>query len=127
MEVNKFTDLTDTEFAAMYLTLKMPLKDAKAVKLEENTVLNSKLKGGTVDWVAAGMVTLVKDQGACGSGWAFSATGAIESASLIKDRSTDILSEQDLIDCSKAYGNAGCSGGWVTSAYRYIADKGIAS
>ena len=45
MEVNQFSDLTDAEFSALYLTLKVPQKD---VKVEENRVLNN-LKGGDVD------------------------------------------------------------------------------
>jgi C1A family cysteine protease len=81
---------------------------------------------GDIDWVAEGKVTIVKDQGACGSCWAFSVTGAIESARLIRDGATKWLSEQDLVDCSRGYGNMGCEGGWMESGYDYILDNGLA-
>jgi C1A family cysteine protease len=61
-------------------------------------------------------VSGVKNQGSCGSCWAFSAVAAIESTLLINGR-TELLSEQQLVDCSRAYGNQGCSGGWMDSAF----------
>jgi len=79
---------------------------------------------GDVDWTAQGKVSAVKNQGSCGSCWAFSAVAAIESSLLISGR-TELLSEQQLVDCSRAYGNQGCSGGWMDSAFQYIIDHGI--
>ena len=69
-----------------------------------------------VDWRLMGAVTPVKDQGQCGSCWAFAATGAIEGG-LAKVDSLSSLSEQQLIDCSWDYGNMGCSGGFYTNAW----------
>jgi C1A family cysteine protease len=63
------------------------------------------------------VVTRVKDQGDCGSCWAFSATGALESAYAIKYNKTVPLSEQNLVDCT---GGNGCDGGWYEDAYDYI-------
>lgn len=56
------------------------------------------------------MVSPVKDQGNCGSCWAFSAVATLESFSLMKGTSV-LLSEQQLVDCSRSYGNFGCAGG----------------
>ena len=108
--VNQFSDLTDAEFKAIYLTLTPPKKTIEVIN-EEMPSIN-----GDIDWTRDGKVSAIKNQGACGSCWAFSATGAIESAYLFKEQSLN-LSEQDLVDCSRSYGNQGCNGGWMDSAF----------
>ena len=69
------------------------------------------------------MVSEVKDQGQCGSCYAFSAIGALESA-FIRLRNSDDqhlrFSEQEIVDCSQEYGNQGCNGGMLTNVYDYI-------
>jgi cathepsin L len=80
---------------------------------------------GDVDWASLGKVSPIKDQGQCGSCWAFSATGVMESESLMKGVSVS-LSEQQLVDCSRNYGNQGCNGGFPALALKYVKDHGIA-
>jgi len=78
-----------------------------------------------VDWVAAGAVTPVKNQGSCGGCWSFSATGAMEGMYYIAHNALYSLSEEDLIDCST--GNSGCGGGLPQNAFKWVQWNGIAT
>lgn len=117
MGVNQFTSMTDEEFFNTYLDPKPEVKEAYDVTFNPNI---------EIDWTAKGGVTAVKNQGSCGSCWAFSATGTLEASAKIKGQTVS-LSEQQLVDCSGSYGNHGCNGGWPSSALNYVKDHGLAS
>jgi C1A family cysteine protease len=110
---NKFSDLTEEEFKA-YLGLKVEElpSNADIVTLEETT-------SDSVDWRNNGAVNPMKDQGSCGSCWAFSAVSSLESANFLKNGELLDLSEQQFVDCSRSTGSQGCNGGWMHWAFDY--------
>jgi len=79
------------------------------------------------DWRGAlGALTRVKDQGLCGSCYAFATVGVVESQYLIVKGVDSDLSEQQVVDCSSDYiGNYGCQGGWRDYAMMYIQAYGL--
>ena len=73
-----------------------------------------------------GYVTQIKDQGQCGSCWAFSSVASLEGAIFKATGKLISLSEQNLVDCSTNGGNSGCNGGDMNPFFSYIiANKGI--
>ena len=116
---NAFTDMTTEEFQSRMTGLVPSRAVRSATDFKYVSIPN------TVDWTLQNAVTPVKDQGSCGSCWAFSAVGAIESAWFLAGNALTPLSEQQLVDCSRSYGNEGCNGGWMDDGFHYVQDHGI--
>jgi cathepsin L len=125
LAMNQFGDLTSAEFGHLYNSLKI---NATNLRQSENVYSDPYFVPGdtTVDWRTKGAVTSIKNQGQCGSCWAFSATGSMEGQWFISKKALVSLSEQNLVDCSNAQGNEGCNGGLMDQAFDYvISNQGI--
>jgi len=101
--INEFADLTNEEFVKQYTGF------VAADGLPETSIELTENRPESIDWRDEGAVTPVKNQGQCGSCWAFSTTGTIEGAHFKKTGKLVSLSEQNLMDCSR--NNYGCNGG----------------
>jgi cathepsin F len=121
--VTKFMDLTKQEFRNTYLNLKVSLLDqlkAKSGKFQAKSLANPT----AFDWREQGAVGPVKDQGQCGSCWAFSTVANLEGLYQIKNKKSVVLSEQSLVDCDKV--DNGCNGGLMENSLAFVRDNGIA-
>ncbi|KAK7126757.1 hypothetical protein R3I94_018068 [Phoxinus phoxinus] len=129
MAMNKYGDLTSMEYNRLLgAKINGPIDRKGKIASAQTLSLNANRLGLTnVDYRAQGYVTEVKDQGYCGSCWAFSTTGAIEGQVFKRTGQLVSLSEQQLVDCSRSYGTYGCSGAWMANAYDYVINKGLES
>lgn len=124
MGINEWTDLEWNEFSKNRLGLNTKLLPRITVsKINYDQVKVPDM----VDWRTKGVVNPVKNQEQCGSCWAFSAVGSIESAVALKTGKLYSLSEQQLVDCSGSYGNYGCSGGLMDNAFNYVENVKLCS
>ncbi|XP_007037812.2 PREDICTED: vignain [Theobroma cacao] len=126
LKLNKFADMTNHEFRNAYAGSKI-----KHHRMFQGTPRgtgsfmyeNVDRVPPSVDWRKKGAVTAVKDQGQCGSCWAFSTVVAVEGINQIKTNKLVSLSEQELVDCDTEE-NQGCNGGLMDIAFDFIQKKG---
>jgi len=122
--LNEFADLSHEEFKNMYLGLNVDLPKRKGSS-EEFSYKDIVDLPNSVDWRKKGAVTPIKNQGSCGSCWAFSTVAAVEGINQIFTGNLTSLSEQELIDCDTTF-NHGCNGGLMDYAFEYImANEGL--
>jgi C1A family cysteine protease len=123
MAMNEHGDLTWEEFSVQF----KGFKGVRSSYLRSQN-LHQPVKGETfadsLDWNSKGAVTPVKNQGQCGSCWAFSTTGSVEGAHQIATGKLVSLAEQQLVDCAGAEGNQGCNGGLMDNGFEYIIKNG---
>jgi len=120
--VNEFADMTIQEFSAQRFGFRGAQKanvGGKALDTEASSVPSS------VNWVDAGYVTGVKNQGQCGSCWAFSTTGAVEGVHFNATGDLVSLSEEELVDCDNR--DYGCNGGWPYNGITFFSKHGAVS
>ncbi|OWM82796.1 hypothetical protein CDL15_Pgr008677 [Punica granatum] len=130
--LNKFADLSNEEFREMYLSkVKKPAskrwgRQSSSLKRQRRRQLqrlgSCDSAPATLDWRNYGIVTAMKDQGSCGSCWAFSSTGAMEGINALKTGELISLSEQELVDCDTT--NDGCDGGYMDYAFEWVINNG---
>jgi len=115
---NQFTAMTEEEFVSTYLNFdpSQSIHNQTAIPVVEAEYLQAEV--GDKDWT----VSPVKDQGSCGSCWAFGAVAGMESETIRQLSRSDILSEQYVMDCTSS---AACSGGRADSAYPQLYGKAL--
>ncbi len=119
--ITKFSDITEEEFKKRFLNL-----DASKLNLANVTVaeITRPVELGTaVDWAGV-YTTAVKDQGYCGSCWAFSATEQIESETMRTLGKTYVLAPQQIVSCDTSGYDDGCDGGLPEWAFDYVKKVG---
>jgi cathepsin L len=119
----QFSDMTLEEFQALPIRGYSTSMKTDLPNLGEHA--GAAWTGSTIDWTTKGAVTAVKDQGQCGSCWAFSTTGGLEGAWEIASGNLVSMSEQQFVDCSKQ--NSGCNGGLMESAFSWAKSQNIAT
>ena len=120
--MNEFADLSGAEFANLYLS---KVRGSHPPMCTYSSIAANSSVPTSVDWRDSGAVTAIKNQGQCGSCWAFSAIASLEAQWFLSGSGPlTSFSEQQLVDCSRDWDTFGCQGGLQDSAFTYIHDIG---
>ncbi|KAK6150002.1 hypothetical protein DH2020_017527 [Rehmannia glutinosa] len=122
LAINKFADLTNEEFKTSRNGFKMGSHPKPSYKVSSFKYANVIAVPASMDWRMKGAVTAVKNQGQCGTCWAFSVVATIEAINQIKTGQLLSLSEQQLVDCDDK--EHGCEGGFKNNAFEFIVQNG---
>ncbi|EGT32164.1 hypothetical protein CAEBREN_11106 [Caenorhabditis brenneri] len=125
LDVNEYTDWTDDELKRMVIEKKNVITDLEAVRFEGSYLESGVKRPASIDWRDQGKLTPIKNQGQCGSCWAFATVAAVEAQHAIKKGQLVSLSEQEMVDCDGR--NNGCSGGYRPYAMRFVKENGLES
>ncbi|XP_050238788.1 senescence-specific cysteine protease SAG39-like [Mercurialis annua] len=126
--INQFADLTNEEFRAFWTAYKKPAVGGSLMAATPFKYENVTDPPSAIDWTQKHAVTSVKDQGTCGSCWAFSAVGATEGLRKITKNDLTSLSVQELVDCDIKGEDKGCEGGSMEDAFKFVINnRGITS
>jgi len=121
--INFFTDLTEEEFKETYLGTKS-IPSSSSLPRSSRSYNSSKQLPDSVNWVTEGAVTSVKNQGQCGSCWAFSLTSQVESYAFIETGDLMELSTQQVTSCTpntlSCGGVGGCKGSVTQLGFNYL-------
>ncbi|KAF0682712.1 hypothetical protein As57867_007452, partial [Aphanomyces stellatus] len=121
---HKFALMTEVEFAT-YVKGSFQEGSRSLRSLPETKHAPTGPQAAAVDWTTGSCMPPVRDQGQCGSCWAFSATGAAEMGHCVATGQLLDLSAQQVTSCSTEGGSAGCMGGWPWYAIDYAAKTGL--
>jgi len=117
--LNHFSDMSQDEFAMTRFGMLKSSEQWSGLASLGTFEPTGKDRPDSVDWRSKNAVTPVKNQGQCGSCWAFSTTGALEGAYAIASGNLVSISEQQLVDCSSSFGNQGCNGGLMDNGFKF--------